>query len=131
MEAEDIEAHDYDIYVGQKAQWARSLNRLSEESVAERMRQLGYENWGPQTVRDAEIGEHRLAAADVLGLSLALEVSIADLVLPTDGDQWVVLLPSGKKVPLRGFVPIGWNDDVPGRWPTFEKTRHEHKHTHN
>ena len=128
MEAEDIEASDYDVYVGEKAQWARSRGGLSEESVAERMRYLGYEEWGPQTVRDAETGEHRLTAAELLGLSLALEVSIADLALPTDGDQWVVRLPGGGKIPLRGFVPIGWDDNLPVRWPPFEKTRHEHHH---
>ncbi|MGO8960921.1 MAG: hypothetical protein ACLQFR_26650 [Streptosporangiaceae bacterium] len=125
MEAEDIEAYDYDVYVGRKAQTARSLADLSEEEVAERMRHLGYASWVTQTVRDAENGQYRMLAAEVLGLSLALEVSVTDLVQPTGGGQWIVRLPIGKKVPLRGFVPIGWDANTPVTWPPYEKTRHE------
>ncbi len=124
MEAEDIEAYEYDVYVGQKVQRARSLAGLTEEAVAERMRYLGYASWATQTVCDAETGEYRMATAEVLGLSLALEVSVTDLVQPTDGEQWIVLLPIGKKVPLRGFVPIGWELNAPVTWPPYEKTRH-------
>ena len=121
-----MEAQGYEVIIGEQVHAARSRIGMSEEDLADRMRHLGYASWSHQTVSDAERGDHHLAAAEVLGISLALEVSVADLVLPTRGDQWVVKLHDGPVVPLGGFVPITWEGNSLGFIPPpREKTRHE------
>ena len=56
---------------------ARSRIGLGQESVAERMRALGYEAWLRQTVGATERGRRRPTAEEILGLALALETTIA------------------------------------------------------
>jgi hypothetical protein len=121
-----MEALDYDAFVGQKVGAARSRTGMSEADLADRMCHLGFLSWGAQTVQDAELGAYALAAVEVLGISLALEVAFADLLQPTLGEQWVVQLQDGPVVALRGFVPIMWDGNTPISIPSpVEKTRHE------
>jgi transcriptional regulator with XRE-family HTH domain len=90
---------------------------LSQVSVAQRMRQLGY-RWHFQSVGAVERGERRLTAEEVLALSLALEVTMDDLMLaPRDG-QWVALpggqvigLPAGRRLPYPPEWASAWDGD--------------------
>ncbi len=121
-----MEALGYDVIVGQQVGAARNSTGMSEADLAERMSNLGFASWSSQTVQDAELGVYPLAAVEVLGISLALEVAFADLLQPTLGEQWVVQLQGGPVVALRGFVPIMWDGNAPMSIPPpVEKTRHE------
>jgi transcriptional regulator with XRE-family HTH domain len=108
---------------------AREDLSLSEEDLAERMQNLGYSTWLQQTVSDAEDGEYSLAAEEVLGISVALYVSVATLMLPPGDDPLAVALPSGQIVSLsrHHFEPsLWWYGNTPTSIPQpYEKTRHD------
>ena len=108
---------------------AREDQHLSEEDLAERMRNLGYSTWLEQTVSDAEDGEYSLAAEEVLGISVALYVSVTTLMLPQGDDPLAVALPSGQIVTLRRHhdePSLWWYGNTPTTIPQpYEKTRHD------
>jgi transcriptional regulator with XRE-family HTH domain len=100
---------------------ARSRADIGQESLAARMRALGYEAWIRQTVGSTERGRRRPTGEEVFALSLALETSIAALMAPADEDK-VVDLPSGEALSAgyvyrsaRGFNDgeVRWDGDVP------------------
>jgi hypothetical protein len=62
----------------------RARKALDQADVAERMRGLGYANWYAQTVGKVEKGERRLLASELVGLTLALQTTIPDLLAATD-----------------------------------------------
>jgi len=101
---------------------ARSRKGLNQETLAARMRALGYTAWLRQTVANVEKGRRRATAEEILGLGYALETSIAALMKPTDDDK-LVTFPSGRSIAAwwvqrsaAGFndSAVEWNDDIPG-----------------
>jgi hypothetical protein len=60
--------------------WWVVIVQLDQAVVSERMRALGYPSWHRQTLGKVERGERRLAASELLGLALALEVPIPVLL---------------------------------------------------
>src|SRR5262249_40825084 len=75
---------------------AMGRRKLTQPDLAARMTALGYK-WIRQTVGDVQSGRRSLRAAELYGLALALEVSIATLIAPAD-EYEDVTLPSGKPV---------------------------------
>jgi transcriptional regulator with XRE-family HTH domain len=73
---------------------------LSQEDVAERMRNLGFPSWIRQTVSSTIRGKRKLVAEELLGISVALEVSIISLLMPSLDDPAAVTLPGGRVVGL-------------------------------
>ncbi len=76
------------------------------------MRCLGYLAWLRQTVANVEKGRRRVTAEEVLGLALALETAVPDLMRPAgqDGD---VELPNGYLLAgasVERLVGEGFND---------------------
>ena len=73
---------------------ARSRVDIGQESVAARMRALGYEAWLRQTVGSTERGRRRPTAEEILGLAICLETTAQHLMSPLLQDG-PVELPSG------------------------------------
>jgi transcriptional regulator with XRE-family HTH domain len=76
---------------------ARSDRGLGQEQVAARMRALGFDTWLRQTVGQVERGKRRLVLDEVLALSLALQTTIAELIMPA-ADEETIELPNGQAV---------------------------------
>lgn len=97
---------------------ARSRLGLGQESLATRMRALGYEAWLRQTVGSTERGRRRPTAEEILGLAVCLETTVHHLMSPLLQDGPVelpagLLLTAGQ---VRALV-FGWglNDaQLPG-----------------
>lgn len=89
--------HTYGEILASNIRSARSRIGISQESLAERMRALGFEAWIRQTVGSTDQARRRPTAEEVLALSLALETTIARLMSPLDEDGQVEL-PSGDTV---------------------------------
>jgi 8-oxo-dGTP diphosphatase len=111
----------YSASVGQTARAVRSKRHLSQEQVAARMRALGFTGWLRQTVGQVERGKRRLIVDEVLALSFALEASVAELLMPSNGGEWVTF-PNGRVVSvaivrhsIRGNRAAGarWSGDTP------------------
>jgi transcriptional regulator with XRE-family HTH domain len=61
----------------------RVLRRLSQETVAERMRRLGHEQWSRPAVSEVERGGRSVDVDELLSLAVVLEKSVSDLLDPT------------------------------------------------
>ncbi|MGH3274329.1 MAG: helix-turn-helix domain-containing protein [Streptosporangiaceae bacterium] len=98
---------------------ARAAAGLQQEPVAVRMRKLGFTAWLRQTVANVEKGRRGLRAEEIIGLALALETTVPQLLEPLAQDEWVQL-PSGESLApgayidlIRGRIPsdISWYND--------------------
>ena len=105
--------------------------QLTQPELARRMKKLGY-NWIRQTVGDVQTGRRSLRAAELYGLSVSLEVSIATLMAPQPDEDERVVLPSGRSMPAasvrrsaRGQTrgAVRWGDDGDPIFPPEEDTR--------
>lgn len=90
----------------------RSRLGINQEALATRMRALGYSAWLRQTVANVEKTRRRVTAEEVLGLALALQSTIAELMRPAerDGD---IQLPNGEViggVSVERLAGAGLND---------------------
>jgi transcriptional regulator with XRE-family HTH domain len=83
---------------------ARTRRELNQETLAARMKALGYDEWIRQTVSNVEKGKRRLTAEEVFGLSVALEVSVTSLMFPGPDDEPLVELRGGQLI----AVPVQW-----------------------
>jgi transcriptional regulator with XRE-family HTH domain len=59
----------------------RAVRRLSQEELAERMNVLGH-GWYHQTVGEVERGNRAVTVDELIGLALALEVTVGELLDP-------------------------------------------------
>jgi transcriptional regulator with XRE-family HTH domain len=100
---------------------ARARRGIEQETLAARMRALGFLVWVRQTVARIESGKRRLTAEEVFGLAIALEVSVMHLMEPVR-DDGLVVLPSGAELQFGtvhelfwGGTDYGvkWDGDVP------------------
>jgi hypothetical protein len=112
----------YDDVIARNIAAAIARRGLSQEDVAERMRNLGYSAWIRQTVSSITRGKRRLVTSELLGLSIALEVWIMSLLLPSVDDPPLVTLPAGQPVhmPRQTFAPpvpeggqVLWDGNTP------------------
>ena len=69
------------------------------------MRQLGYSAWIRQTVSNTVRGKRKLVAEELLGISVAVEVSIVTLLLPSADDPGAVTLPGGQAIRIEQWTP--------------------------
>lgn len=76
---------------------ARTRIDIGQDSLAARMRALGFGAWIRQTVSSTERGRRRPTAEEILGLAYALETTIARLMMPTEEDKQVEF-PSGAAI---------------------------------
>jgi transcriptional regulator with XRE-family HTH domain len=111
----------YDEVLARNARAYRSRKGIGQERLAARMRALGYTAFLRQTISKVEKGERRLSAAEVLGLALALEIRMSQLLEPQAGDHQIEL-PNGEPLSERTVRllvaevndhAIYWKDDVP------------------
>jgi transcriptional regulator with XRE-family HTH domain len=101
---------------------ARSRLGINQESVAARMRSLGYAAWLQQTAANVEKNRRRVTAEEIHGLARALETSIASLMRPADDDK-TVAFPSGAAIPAASVAEsagrgandgaVAWAGDSP------------------
>ncbi len=101
---------------------ARNRADIGQDSLAARMRALGFDAWIRQTVGSTERGRRRPTAEEIFGLSYALETSISRLLAPTEEDK-VVEFPSGDPISVDsvrlsaiGKIVHGavtWDEDKP------------------
>jgi transcriptional regulator with XRE-family HTH domain len=124
------EPQPYAKVVGRNISAARGRLQASQTSLAKRMRSLGYE-WHQQTLANAEKGTRRVDASELLGLTLALDITMRQLLEPQPMDKQVEL-PGGESFSERtvrlliaevNSRPIYWKDDVPVRrqdWAGWE-----------
>lgn len=73
---------------------ARSRVDINQETLAGRMRALGFSAWFRQTVANVEKGKRRVTAEEILGLGYAMETSMSALIRATE-DDGLVSFPSG------------------------------------
>jgi transcriptional regulator with XRE-family HTH domain len=111
----------YDEVLARNARAYRSRKGIGQERLASRMRALGYTAFLRQTVSQVEKGERRLSASEVLGLALALDVTMRQLLEPQPDDKQIEL-PNGDSFSVRTVRrlvaevndhAIYWKDDVP------------------
>jgi hypothetical protein len=111
----------YDQILARNIRSARArLGPLGQESLAKRMRALGYSSWLRQTVSSTEKGKRRVSAEEVVGLALALETSVPTLLAAATDDDGVAF-PSGvlevrsmeKLVLGMNDHSVTWKDDMP------------------
>ncbi len=76
---------------------ARSRADISQDTLAARMRALGYKEWLYQTVGKVERGNRRVTAEEIRGLAWCMETSIAALIKPTQDDKFIEF-PSGAAI---------------------------------
>jgi transcriptional regulator with XRE-family HTH domain len=76
---------------------ARARAGLTQRQLSARMRALGF-NWQNSLVAKLENGGRPLLATELLGLALALQTTISDLMAPRPADG-LVQLPAGTAVP--------------------------------
>lgn len=106
---------------------ARARLDLEQDVLAARMKALGY-GWHRQTVGTVERARRRLSAEEILGLSLALETSISELMAPDAAAKGgLVALPSENTLPassVSSSAGVGvnegwlrWSGDNP-IWPS-------------
>jgi transcriptional regulator with XRE-family HTH domain len=76
---------------------ARIRLRISQESLAERMRALGLGNWRKQTVSELEAGRRAIRADELLPLSIGLDTTAAVLTTLPVG-MTAAALPNGQPV---------------------------------
>lgn len=109
---QDVAYISYDDVLAGNIRAARAQAKLSQDSVVERMRHLGYENWHRQTLSKIEGGTRRVLAREVVGLALVLETTLPSLLGPgTRADD--IELPGGQRigaVSLERLAGRGSND---------------------
>lgn len=110
----------YGEILARRIRGARAEKRLGQESVAARMRALGFDGWTRQTVGSTEKPTRRVTAAEVIGLALVLEVPVPALLTPVPNDE-AVAFPGGQ-VAVKSMEKlilgmndhsVTWKDDVP------------------
>ena len=72
--------------LGENMRSVRALRRLTQDDLAERMRQLGHANWVRATVSEVERYGRNVTVDELLGLALALNATIGALLEPTGVD---------------------------------------------
>lgn len=115
----------YRDHLGGNLAAERARQRLRQESLAARMRALGWKTWRKQTVSDIEAGKRAIQGDEMLGLALSLQTTVPALMaLPFD--VAVVALPSGELVAAaRVTANIGtveWDGDTPKMAPPARAT---------
>jgi transcriptional regulator with XRE-family HTH domain len=121
----------YGNVVGRNISAARGRLQASQTSLAKRMRGLGFRAWQQQTVANVEKGKRRVTVEELVGLALALDVTMRQLLEPQPIDKQIELQggdPYDERT-VRLLVaevngrPIWWKDDVPVRrqgWAGWE-----------
>lgn len=113
--------HTYGEILARNIRAARGRADIGQDSVAARMRALGYDAWIRQTVSSTERGRRRPTAEEIFALSLVLNTSVMALMEPAAEDE-AVDLPSGSVLPwqwakatvvLRGGLHMKWEGDEP------------------
>jgi transcriptional regulator with XRE-family HTH domain len=110
---------------------ARAKLRLSQKALGNRMKALGF-SWRQQIVNAVETGERRLQVDELLGLALALETTLQELLSPSDSDRETSLaIPSGETVSADYVTrlvygqdggAVTWTDDKPEFGPESRRT---------
>jgi transcriptional regulator with XRE-family HTH domain len=79
----------------------RNVRKLSQQALAEEMRQLGHQ-WSPSTVSDVENGDRSVAVDELVDLALALETNPPTLLDPggIDGNATEALDCGGGATPV-------------------------------
>jgi hypothetical protein len=87
---------------------AHARQKLSQEQVATKMRDLGF-NWRRQTVTQAERRDRRIDITELLGLSITLRNDLTMLVYPSPDDAayGTVRLPNDELVSLPNGFRLG------------------------
>jgi transcriptional regulator with XRE-family HTH domain len=98
---------------------ARARAELSQETVAARMRALGFSEWQYQTVGKVERGDkkggRRLTAEEIIAAARALETTVFALMRP-EGDG-LVRFPSGDAISARSIaLSAAHHDDQAVIW---------------
>ena len=100
----------YGEVLARRIRATRDAKRLSQESVATRMRALGFDWWTRQTVGSTEKPTRRVTAAEVVGLALALEVAVPWLLRAEPIDE-AVAFPTGElRIESVNKLVMGKND---------------------
>jgi hypothetical protein len=102
--------------VARNVRVARAAVKLSQADVAARMQAVGFREWRRQTVGNTESGKRRLAVEEALGLTVALETTLAALLYPPAELEFAgILLPGGQET-LLPAAKFGYNPDRERVW---------------
>jgi transcriptional regulator with XRE-family HTH domain len=87
----------------------RARKGLEQRDLVERMRALGFTNWHRQTLSRIEQGQRNLLAGELLGLVVALEVTMPRLLEPQPDDK-LAAFPDDKPLPVRYLQWLVWGE---------------------
>jgi transcriptional regulator with XRE-family HTH domain len=110
----------YGEVLARRIRSVRAEKKLKQDTVATRMRALGFEGWTRQMVGSTEKPTRRVTAAEIIGLALALETSVPTLLTAVPDDE-AVAFPTGnlsvqsmaKLVTGLNDKSVRWEDDKP------------------
>jgi transcriptional regulator with XRE-family HTH domain len=100
----------YGVVLARRIRSARRDRELSQESVAARMRALGFDWWTRQTVGSTEKPTRRVTAAEVVGLALILDVAVPILLRAEPIDEGVAFPTGALEVESVNRLVMGKND---------------------
>jgi transcriptional regulator with XRE-family HTH domain len=110
---------------------ARGNLGLSQKALGNRMKAVGF-SWRQQIANAVETGERRLQIDELLGLTIALETTLQELLSPSESDrEALVTLPSGGTVSAdyvtrlvygQSGDAVTWVDDKPEFGPETRRT---------
>lgn len=98
-----VDSATYGAVLAANVRAARARASLGQETVAARMRALGYAEWRYQTVGVVEKGKRRLGAEEVLALAEALGTTVFALMRPAE-DDGLIRFPSGAAISARSVA---------------------------
>lgn len=100
----------YGEILARRIRSVRAEKRLKQDSVARRMRALGFDGWTRQIVGSTEKPTRRVTAAEIIGLAIALETSVPTLLSAVPDDE-AVAFPTGQ-LTVKSMVDLvtGLND---------------------
>lgn len=122
----------YTKAIGRNIVAARAKRKgLTQNRFASRMQALGFE-WLQQTVARVELGKRPIDGDEILGVAIALETTIQQLLSPSESDwESQVTLPSGEVVSpdyvtatVYGMdrSAVTWTDDKPQFGPDTKRS---------
>lgn len=127
-----VETLTYALAVARSIIAARArFKDLTQTGLARRMQALGFD-WRQQTVARVELGKRPVDMGEILGLALALETTIQQLLSPTESDwESPLALPSGEVVSADYVTSLAfgmdrsavtWTDEKPEFGPDSKRS---------
>ena len=116
MHSHSVAATSYTALVMRNLRAVRVRKGLEQRDLVERMRQLGFPNWHPQTLSRIEQGHRNLLVGELLALIYAVETSIEVLLAPAADESGCIQLGDGTVAMADAAARVRGVNDGAIRW---------------